>query len=114
MDDKIADSYRWCRQLCRRSGSSFCWTFVLLPRKQCDAMYSLYAFARITDDLADGEGNSESKRKALSAWLSLAESLDGDMSMSMSSMSMSGRDESSNLWPSLKHAAATYEIPKLC
>lgn len=106
MDEKIVDSYRWCRQLCRRSGSSFCWTFVLLPRKQCEAMYSLYAFARITDDLADGEGTTESKRKTLSSWLTLAESLELDMNLSIS-----GHRESSKLWPSLKHAAVTYDIP---
>lgn len=105
MDDQIAKSYRWCRQLCRRSGSSFCWTFVLLPREQCDAMYSLYAFARITDDLADGEASLVSKRNALAAWLTLTESLDSDLSTHV-------HCGSSPLWPSLKHTIQTYDISK--
>jgi len=107
MDDQVAESYRWCRQLCRRSGSSFCWTFVLLPRQQCDAMYSLYAFARITDDLADGDRSLESKRKGLSAWLALSESFDSDMNLSVDV-----HKDSSLLWPSLKYAKQSYDIPK--
>ncbi len=108
MDDSIALSYRWCRQLCRRSGSSFCWTFVLLPREQCDAMYSLYAFARITDDLADGEASLVSKRKALSDWLSLTtQSLETDMHSNLSSKV---HGASSPMWPSLKHTTQKYGI----
>jgi len=109
MDDRVIESYRWCRKLCRRSGSSFCWTFVLLPREQCNAMYSLYAFARITDDLADGEGSLLGKRKALSSWLALTESLEGDMHLSLSN---SVHRDSSPLWPSLKYVTQTYDIPR--
>ncbi len=108
MDDRIAESYRWCRQLCRRSGSSFCWTFVLLPRQQCDAMYSLYAFARITDDLADGDGSVESRRRELSAWLTLAESIDSDVNLSANV-----HLDNILLWPSLKHTQQTYNIPNV-
>lgn len=122
MDDQIAQSYRWCRQLCRRSGSSFCWTFVLLPREQCAAMYSLYAFARITDDLADGQGSQESKRKELAAWLALAESIDCTNDVAVNdhhsdaahpnAAHLNAAHLNAALWPSLKHAAKTYDIPK--
>ena len=108
MDDQTVASYRWCRQLCRRSGSSFCWTFVLLPRAQCDAMYSLYAFARITDDLADGVGSRTQKRKALSAWLGLTESLD---SRSNALVATDIYSASSPLWSSLRHTRQNYGIP---
>ncbi len=109
MDDQTVASYRWCRQLCRRSGSSFCWTFVLLPREQCDAMYSLYAFACITDDLADGVGSLAHKRTALSAWLRLTESLESPRG---SHLSTDIHGAASPLWASLKHTTQTYEIPK--
>lgn len=108
MDDRVAESYRWCRKLCRRSGSSFCWTFVLLPREQCNAMYSLYAFARISDDLADGEGSMLSRRKDLSSWLALTESLDSDLNLSLAT---SVHCASSPLWPSLKAVTLKYDIP---
>ena len=111
MDDQVTQSYRWCRQLCRSSGSSFCWTFVLLPREQCDAMYSLYAFARITDDLADGDGNIASKRNELAAWLALAESIDGDRDFSFNEHNANSALWTP-LWPSLRHAAKTYDISK--
>jgi phytoene synthase len=68
-------------------------------------MYSLYAFARITDDLADGEASLISKRKALADWLTLTESLDSDLSSNVQCCS-------SPLWPSLKHTTQTYGISK--
>ncbi len=49
----LADSYRFARRLTRQSGSSFRYSFLLLPRSQYKAMCVLYAFMRITDDLAD-------------------------------------------------------------
>lgn len=109
MDDRVAESYRWCRKLCRRSGSSFCWTFSLLPREQCDAMHSLYAFARISDDLADGDGSLTSKRNALSAWMALTDSLDCDADFSRSG---SLHVDSSHLWPSLRDVCQKYNVPK--
>jgi len=46
-------SYRYCRQVVRRSGSNFSLAFWLLPKSQRRGMYALYAFAREVDDLAD-------------------------------------------------------------
>ncbi len=126
MDEKTAESYRWCRQLCRSSGSSFCWTFVLLPRAQCAAMYALYAFARITDDLSDGEGTPALKRTLLDTWLQQTESLDSnllcmDQTVSSSPATLTPPNSQSVgsstplgewLWPALRHALQTYEIPK--
>lgn len=53
-DPEIVSSYHWCKQVCRESGSSFYPAFALLDRRRRNAMYSLYAFARISDDLSDG------------------------------------------------------------
>lgn len=49
----LAESYRFARRLTQQSGSSFRLSFLLLPRPQYRAMCVLYAFMRITDDLAD-------------------------------------------------------------
>ncbi len=65
MDSELAYSYRRCKQICRESGSSFCWTFSLLPSDQCRAMQCLYAFARIVDDIADGGSDDDSRRSPL-------------------------------------------------
>ncbi len=68
MADHIDESYRWCKRLCHRSGSSFCWSFRLLGPQAARSMYALYAFARIADDLADGDNSVEQKRRELDAW----------------------------------------------
>ena len=106
----VLTSYRWCRRLCRSSGSSFCWTFVLLPREQCDAMNALYAFARITDDIGDGPLPPQSKRELLENWLRLTQSLD-QSPMTTSENSANASDAWNHLQPALQHAVRTFEIP---
>ncbi|MCR9296197.1 MAG: squalene/phytoene synthase family protein [bacterium] len=49
----LQESYAWCREVCRTSGSSFFSSFRLLNPPRRNAMYALYAFARISDDLSD-------------------------------------------------------------
>lgn len=118
MDERIAESYRWCRTLCRSSGSSFCWTFVLLPREQCAAMYALYAFARITDDLSDGDASPNVKRDLLNRWLDQTQSIDGAVQVSPSANLRTALQANEHvalsepLWPALRHTLQTYAIPK--
>lgn len=117
MDEQTASSYRWCRELCSRSGSSFCWTFVLLPRSQRMAMDALYAFARITDDLSDDatDGNNsaghgaDNKREALNQWLHRTESLQSPQWSSMTEPR--SPMDLDRVWPALRHAAIEYSIP---
>ena len=77
--ETIDASYRYCRRMSRRAGSSFHAGFLLLPAEKRRAMWALYAFMRHTDDLADGpscrrplneDGPSDdrSPRDALAAW----------------------------------------------
>ncbi|MDO5565569.1 MAG: squalene/phytoene synthase family protein, partial [Planctomycetia bacterium] len=47
------DSLRYCRTVARKSGSTFASALSFLPREKRDAMVVLYAFMRLTDDLAD-------------------------------------------------------------
>lgn len=61
-------SVRYCRRLARRASSSFPIAFRLLPPAQRDAMFALYAFLRVTDDLADGPGTVAVRRNALAGW----------------------------------------------
>lgn len=71
-------SHRYCRRVTRRSRSSFPLAFHVLPRPKRDAMTALYAFMRVTDDLADGPGEPAAKRAALAAWRDrLTAALDG-------------------------------------
>lgn len=54
--------------LVRASGTSFMAGMRVLPRARREAMHALYAFCRIVDDIADGDGQAADKRAALDAW----------------------------------------------
>ena len=58
-------SLAYCRRVARRANSSFPLAFRVLPPAKRNATTALYAFFRLTDDLADGPGV---KRTALAAW----------------------------------------------
>ena len=54
-------------RIARREARNFYFAFLTLPREQRLAVYSLYAFFRRADDIADGPGALEGKRRALAA-----------------------------------------------
>jgi 15-cis-phytoene synthase len=66
--DELVRSYRLCRRLAHAANSTFARMFWLLPHDQRRAMEALYAFARHTDDLADGSEPIDEKRQRLAAW----------------------------------------------
>ena len=52
----------------KKSGSSFYWGMKLLPEIQKRAMFSVYAFCRVVDDIADNSGTIKSKKTKLNDW----------------------------------------------
>lgn len=61
-------SYRHCEQIVRQSGSNFAWSFWLLNREKRRVIVALYAFARRTDDIGDGEEAPGEKYLSLERW----------------------------------------------
>jgi phytoene synthase len=61
-------SFASCRAITAGAGSSFPVAFRLLPPARRRAMDALYAYMRVTDDLADESGGVEEKRRKLTAW----------------------------------------------
>lgn len=63
----------------KRSGSSFYYTFLFLPKKKRCAMHIVYAFCRVTDDIADSVNETdEEKLIKLEEWkLELSKALKG-------------------------------------
>jgi len=55
-------------RLTRQSRSNFYYAFLFLPRSQREALYAVYAFCRIVDDVADLEGDAAARRAALREW----------------------------------------------
>jgi 15-cis-phytoene synthase len=64
----LSGSFAACRAITSGANSSFPLAFRLLPAPKRRAMEALYAFLRITDDLADEVGDIAVKRSALAAW----------------------------------------------
>jgi len=61
-------SYAYCQRLARREAGNFYHAFQVLPGAQRRAMYALYAFLRVTDDLTDGPESLEQKQAQLAGW----------------------------------------------
>jgi presqualene diphosphate synthase len=50
------------------AGTSFYWAMRMLPRQRRDAMFAVYAFCRVIDDVADSDAAPASKLVELEAW----------------------------------------------
>jgi squalene synthase HpnD len=55
-------------RIVRSAGTSFYRGMRVLPADRRLAMYAIYAFCRIVDDIADNDGSLEEKRRALAGW----------------------------------------------
>ena len=49
----LDESYRRCRQLSRRHGTTYHWSTLVLPRVKRHHVHALYVFCRCADDLVD-------------------------------------------------------------
>ena len=69
MSHLLADSYKHCCQIARRTAKNFYYSFTGLPPHQFRAMCALYAYMRICDDIGDDESRSVEQRRAdLDRW----------------------------------------------
>ena len=92
-------AYEECQAVTKREARNFYYAFLALPRPRRRAIYAAYAFSRLADDIADGEGAPPQKRSELAA---LRERLRD---------AYAGRPEGAIL-TALADAAATYDIPE--
>lgn len=97
MDDKLAISYRYCRGVARKRARNFYYSFIVLPRKQRDAMCAVYAFMRYCDDIADDPNMHANRAEMLERWRSTLDCCeDGGDSL---------------ILPAFHHAVKSYDIP---
>ena len=66
---------QYCQDKTAKSGSSFYYSFLFLPKKKRLAITALYAFCREVDDIADAEMENNIKLVKLEWWRSEIESL---------------------------------------
>jgi 15-cis-phytoene synthase len=64
-------SREYCRELTKRAAKNFYYGLKLLPEPKRSAMYAMYAYMRLVDDIADDDGAGrtvEQRRKDLDRW----------------------------------------------
>ena len=77
----LRDDRRWttdeaiqhCAAITRTQAKNFYYAFLLVPRAEREAMFALYGFCRVADDIVDEPGDDSAKRRDLAA---LREALD--------------------------------------
>lgn len=99
----LASSKAYCQQLTRAKARNFYYGLKLLPQPKRGAMFALYAYMRLLDDIADGEeGESTSQRLAnLDRWSEQTRAaLDGHL-----------QANDHPIWPAFADMAARYHVP---
>jgi phytoene synthase len=64
----LAESYRYCKKLNRRYGTTYYWSTYLLPRRQRPHIHAVYGFCRYADDIVDDLASTmgpDERRRAL-------------------------------------------------
>lgn len=110
--DELVRSYRHCRRLAHKAASTFARMFWMLPHDQRRAMEALYAFARHTDDLADGPEPVEEKRLRLIAWREEFERAVADGSPHVPREGSVTRSVTPTVLPALADTIERFHIPR--
>jgi phytoene synthase len=55
-------------EITKKSKTNFMVSFAMLPEEKRDAIHTVYAFCRCTDDIVDEAGDADSKRARLTRW----------------------------------------------
>jgi phytoene synthase len=95
----IMAAYDQCQAITRSEARNFYYAFVTLPKPRRRAIYAVYAFGRIADDIADSDGLVETKARSLAG---LRNSLQSALAGSPKGPVMTA----------LADTATTYDIPE--
>jgi phytoene synthase len=68
MKPQLSASYRSAEEVARSRARNFYYSFVVLPPEKRRAFCAVYAFMRYCDDISDGDGSLENKRRRLQDW----------------------------------------------
>ena len=104
----LSESRAYCRRLTKEQAKNFYHGLKLLPKAKRSAMFALYAWMRLTDDLADEEGDGRSVQQrldALEAWRGQTHRiLDGSLDY--------GTGDGQDLWPAFAEMVREYRMPR--
>jgi 15-cis-phytoene synthase len=102
---RLTNSRAFCEQLTRRAARNFYYGLKLLPEPKRSAMFALYAYMRLVDDIADGDDGQSLQERAieLEHWRQETHAV------------LAGQlpepDPSHDLWPAVEEMVRTYRLP---
>lgn len=68
MNTDAQEAYAYCRAVTRQHAKNFYYAFLFLPKAQRDAIYTVYAFCRYCDDIADDDHARPTQHALLQQW----------------------------------------------
>ena len=68
MNTDAQEAYAYCRDVTRQHAKNFYYAFLFLPKAQRDAIYTVYAFCRYCDDIADDAHVLPTQHALLQHW----------------------------------------------
>jgi squalene synthase HpnC len=95
----VAASYGECNRIARAARSSFYFSFFGLSREKRNALFALYAFMRLVDNVSDEPGDLDSKRRELARWRGMLDD------------AIAGHCAGHATLPALADTIARFEIP---
>jgi squalene synthase HpnC/squalene synthase HpnD len=95
----VRDSYAECNRIARGAHSSFYLAFFGLPREKRNALFALYAFMRLIDNVSDEPGDLEAKRRGLARWRAMLDE------------AIAGETSGHAILPALADSIARFNIP---
>jgi phytoene synthase len=99
--DALSQSQALCRDITRARAGNFWHGIRLFPAHKRSAIFALYAWSRVGDDLADAESPAHERREALAEFRAHTEAVLAD---ARAAATLGG------VWPAFAHTLATYPI----
>lgn len=97
----VGESYIWCEEISRKSGSNFYYAFGLLPPARRRSLCAVYAFNRRADDLIDTP-EIDNPAAGIERWSSELEE------------TLACRPPDHSVWPALRDTIDRHKIPAEC
>ena len=106
LSPQLIESRAYCARLTREAAKNFYYGLKLLPEPKRSAMFALYAYMRLVDDIADDDdGHSVEQRVlALNEWRARTHAI---LSPDVTSASL----DSHQLWPAFAEISRRYDLP---
>ena len=100
MATELELAYSYCQQVTKENARNFYYTFRPLPPEKRRAIYAVYAYCRLCDDISDGDLPIDEKRHAFT-----------DVRHSLQAREINHTGEHAPMYRALHDAARAYNIP---